>query len=209
MKVLVLGAAGKTGSIVLDQALAAGHDVTAFVRDREELKVHGVRVVEGDTTDGQSIEKAVKGQDAVLDAVGGGHKAFLETDLETSTAHHVIQAMRLHRVRRLVVISMLGEGESTRNASFFYEHILLPTYLRGADKDKAAMEDEVRQSNLDWVILRPAVLKDKPASGIIKIYSAESGETAHSISRADLAAFMLQQLTTDEHLRQALTLANQ
>ncbi len=67
------------------------------------------------------------------------------------------------------MISMLGEGESRRDASFFYERILLPTYLRGAARDKRATEKEVRQSNLDWVILRPAALKDEPASGVFKI----------------------------------------
>ena len=206
MKLLVVGAAGKTGREVVKQALAAGHEVTAFVHKADEFDVGDVRVVEGDATDGAAIEKAIAGQDAVIDAIGG-KTPYKETTLESSAASAIINAMKRNGVRRLVVTSMLGEGESKANASL-YERLLLATFLRGADKDKAAMESAVKASNLDWVILRPAILNDNAATGNVRVFASETGEKAHKITRADLAAFMLAQLTSDQYLNQAVTVAN-
>ena len=206
MKILVIGAAGKTGKAVVEEAVAAGHQVTAFVREADEYKGANVRVIEGDATDSAVINEAVFGQDAVLDAIGGT-TPYKTTTLETSAARTIIDSMQRNGVRRLVVTSMLGEGESKANASL-YERLLVSTFLRGADKDKAAMESTVEASGLDWVILRPALLSDDPATGDVRVFSAESGEKAHKITRADLAAFMIAQLSSNEHLHQAVAIAN-
>jgi putative NADH-flavin reductase len=143
------------------------------------------------------VAAAVAGQDAVLDAIGGP-TPYKATTLETSVANAVIAAMRQHGVRRLVVISMLGEGDSLANAPF-YTRLLLATLLRGDDKDKAAMESAVTGSDLDWVILRPAFLTDDPAQGNVRVFEVATGETAHQTTRADLATFMVAQLTSDEY----------
>jgi len=207
MNVLVIGAAGKTGRAVVEQAVAAGHHVTAFVHHATEYTAPAnVRVVEGDAADSAAIDAAVLGQDAVLDTIGG-KTPYKVTTLEPSAAHAIIAAMQRHGVRRLVVTSMLGVGESIANAPF-YERLLVATFLRGADQDKTAMEGAVEASELDWVILRPAILTDAPATGNVRVFEAETGENAHKITRADLAAFMVAQLTTDEHLHQAVTIAN-
>jgi len=206
MKVLVIGAAGKTGRAVVAQAVAAGHEVTAFVQKANEYNGANVRVVEGDATDSAAINKAVVGQDAVIDTIGG-KTPYKETTLESSAAKTIIASMRQNCVRRLVATSMIGEGGSEANATI-WERLLLSTMLRGADKDKAAMESAVEASNLDWVILRPAILNDDPATGNIRVFSAETGEKAHKITRADLAGFMVAQLSDNEHLHQAVTVAN-
>ncbi len=206
MKILVIGAAGKTGTAVVERAVAAGHEVTAFVRKADGYKGPNVRVIEGDATDSAVIEKAVAGQDAVLDTIGG-KTPYKATTLEESAARTIIASMQRNGVRRLVVTSMIGEGESEANATI-YERLLVATFLRGADKDKAAMESAVEASDLDWVILRPALLSDDPATGNVRVFPAESGDKAHKITRADLAAFMIAQLSNNEHLRQAVTIAN-
>ncbi len=207
MKVLVIGAAGKTGRAVVEQAVAAGHQVTAFVRQAKEYQGPAeVRVVEGDAADGGAMDAAVLGQDAVVDTIGG-KTPYKATTLESSAAHTIIAAMQRQGVRRLVVTSMLGVGESTANAPI-YERLLVATFLRGADQDKALMESAVEASGLDWVILRPAILTDDPAAGNVRVFTPETGEKAHKITRADLAGFMVAQLTTDEHLHQAVAIAN-
>ncbi|WP_375472189.1 NAD(P)-dependent oxidoreductase [uncultured Nostoc sp.] len=206
MKVLVIGAAGKTGRAVVEQAVAAGHQVTAFVHKADEYEVSNVRVIEGDATDGATMDAAVVGQDAVVDTIGG-KTPYKETTLESSAANTIIAAMQRNGVRRLVVTSMIGEGESEANATL-YERLLVSTLLRGADKDKAAMESAVESSGLDWVILRPAILNDDPAKGDVRVFDAETTEKAHKITRADLADFMLAQLDNNEYLHQAVTIAN-
>ena len=105
-------------------------------------------------------------------------------------------------------VSVLGAGDSTEHTGFFYEHLFLPTFLRGATPDKSAMESSVEGSALEWVILRPAILTDDGATRDVRIYSAaDAGDKAHKISRADVAQFMVDQLTSDDHLRQAVTIA--
>ncbi len=206
MKVLVFGAAGKTGRAVVEQAVAAGHRVTAFVQKADEYKDSNVRIVEGDATKGADVDAAVRGQDAVIDTIGG-KTPYKETSLESSAASAIIASMQQNGVRRLVVTSMIGEGESEANATI-WERLLVSTMMRGTDKDKAAMESTVEASSLDWIILRPAILSDDPAKGNARVFSAETGEKAHKITRADLAVFMVTQLTSDKYLRQAVTVAN-
>jgi putative NADH-flavin reductase len=207
MKLLVVGAAGKTGKAVVEQAVAAGHQVTALVRSVKEFApLASVRVIEGDATDSVVVDSAVAGQDAVIDTIGG-KTPYKETDLESSAARAIIASMQRNGVRRLIVTSMAGEGDSKANAST-YERLLMATFLRGADKDKAAMESAVEASGLDWIILRPAVLNDDAPTGDVRIFSAETNEKAHKITRQDLAAFMLAQLSSNEQLGRAVTIAN-
>lgn len=206
MKVLVLGAAGKTGEAIVEQAVAAGHDVTAFVHTAEKYQRTDVRVIGGDARDAGAVLQAVTGQDAVLDALGG-HLPFVETTLESDTAHNVIAAMQQSGVRRLVVISTIGEGDSGANVHSFYKHLVMPTLLRGVMKDKASMERTVENSALDWVIVRPAGLTDGDPKGI-HIVDPATAEKVRFVTRTDVARFMLEQLTSDRYLHQAVGIAN-
>ena len=206
MKVLVVGAGGKTGQLVVQRALDAGHEVTAFVHSADEYQGADVRLIEGDATDAAKMNEAIAGQDAVLDTIGG-KTPYKTTALEASVAKAIISAMQSNGVRRLVVTSMLGEGDSIEQTPF-YERILVSTFLRGANKDKANMEADVEASHLDWVILRPAILTDDAATGDVRVFTLESDDKAHKITRADVAAFMVDQLSSDQYLRQAVTIAN-
>jgi putative NADH-flavin reductase len=153
MKVLVIGAAGKSGEALVNEALVAGHKVTAFVRGAAQYKKANVRVV------------AVAGQDAVIDALGG-ETPWKVTTMETSAAHNIVGAMRRNGVRRLLKISVVGAGESVRNAGFFNEHLLMRTFLRGLLVDKAGMEAEIEGSNLDWTLVRPPMLTGGEKTGV-------------------------------------------
>ena len=209
MKVLVIGAAGKTGRLVVDRALAAGHSVKALVHDTAALADKplgdGVQIVQGDIHDPKTVSSAIMHCDAVIDTLGG-KKPFQETDLESSAAKIVLAAMREHGVKRLVVISVLGAGDSGAQSPFWYEHLFLPTFLHGALPDKNAMEAEVKASGVEWVLVRPPILTDNAATGTVKVIA--DNETAHKITRADLAEFLVQQLSSDTYLRTAVIVAN-
>jgi putative NADH-flavin reductase len=204
MKVLVIGAAGKSGDALVNEALASGHKVTAFVRGAVQYKKANVRVVVGNVLNAAAVDVAVAGQDAVIDALGG-KTPWKVTTMETSAAHNIVNAMRRNGVRRLLKISVVGAGESVKNAGFFNKHLLMRTFLRGLLVDKAGMESEIEGSNLDWTLVRPPMLTDAGKTGIARVLSAESGEKAHKIGRADLAAFMVQQLESSRYVRQAVT----
>jgi putative NADH-flavin reductase len=204
MKVLVIGAAGKSGEALVNEALGAGHKVTAFVRGAAQYKRANVRVVAGDVLDAAAVNVAVAGQDAVIDALGG-KTPWKVTTMETSAAHNIVDAMRRNGVRRLLKISVVGAGESVKNAGFFNEHLLMRTFLRGLLVDKAGMEAEIERSDLDWTLVRPPMLTDAEKTGIARVLSTEGGEKAHKIGRVDLAAFMVQQLESSQYVRQAVT----
>ena len=209
MKVLVIGAAGKTGRLVVDRALAAGHSVKALVHDTETLAEHpfaeGVQIVQGDVHDRATVQTAMTACDAVIDALGG-KTPFLKTDLESSAARVVLAAMKDAGAKRLVAISVLGAGDSGKQSPFWYEHLFLPTFLHGALPDKNAMEAEVKASGVEWVLVRPPILTDDPATGSIKVMHEH--EVAHTITRGDLARFLVDQLTDQSYLGTAVVIAN-
>ena len=209
MKVLVIGAAGKTGRLVVDRALAAGYSVKALVHDTAVLAdapfSDGVQITQGDVHDAGTVHAAIAGCDAVIDTLGG-KKPFLRTNTEESAARVVLTAMKERQVRRLIVISVLGAGDSGTHASFWYEHLLLPTFLRGALPDKNGMEAAVMGSGLEWVIVRPPMLSDDEPVGSVNV--VKEHEIAHKVTRADLAQFLVDQVESDAHLGTAVVIAN-
>jgi uncharacterized protein YbjT (DUF2867 family) len=206
MNVLIIGAAGKTGSIVVERAAAAGHVVTAFVRDLATYRAPAnVRVVAGDATDQTSVDKAMVGQDAVIDTIGG-KTPYRKTTLERSVAGAVLASMKANHAKRIIVISSFGVGDSVDQASWFVQHVIVPTWLRGSTEDKAAAEAVVRASGIAFVIVRPAMLIDHAATGNVRVFQGH--DTAHRVTRADVAQFCVDQLTSDEHVGGAVTIAN-
>jgi len=206
MNVLIIGAAGKTGAMVVERALAAGHVVTAFVRDAATYRAPAnVRVVAGDATDQASVDNAMARQDAVINTVAG-KTPYRKTALERSVAGAVVAAMKANGARRVIVISSFGVGDSADQAGWFVEHVIVPTWLRGSTEDKAAMEAVVRASGIAFVIIRPAMLTDHAATGHVRVFRGY--DTAHKITRADVAQFCVDQLTSDEHVGGAVTIAN-
>lgn len=205
MKVVVFGASGKTGSMVVEKAKAAGHDVTAFTHGGDARPPVGVRVVTGDAADDGAVRRAVAGHDAVIDTIGGT-TPWKDSGLEAKTAAAIIAGMRAGGARRFIVISAMGVDESREQASFVYGKLLMPTMMRGVVSDKGQLEQEVDASGLDFVIARPAMLSDDAENGALKVVPAP--EKAHHTRRGDLAGFLVEQLTSDTYLGQAVVVAN-
>ena len=207
MRVIVFGAGGGVGRQLVRQAIAGGHEVTAFVHSDPHDLTPGARIIEGDVLNPDAVRRAVAGHDAVLDAIGG-QTPWKRTGLEPDAARNIVDAMRNEGVRRLVVTSAMGVGDSGEVAGSFYEYVLVPTFLRGTMKDKAEMErDLAAATELDWVVVRPAALTDDEATGDVRVFADDEDGKAHKIARADVAAFMLEQLESDSHLRQRATIA--
>lgn len=199
MNVLIFGATGGTGRELVKQALEQGHTVTGFSRHAKELATEfpDLKVVEGDVADMATVESAVRGQDAVVSALGSSslkHNPALIKGVE-----NIVKAMEQHNVRRLVYQSSLGVGESRNQVNFLVRYIVIPLVLRNAIADHTEKERIIKQSNLDWVIVRPAGLTDDDRTGNYKF--GETIEFGGKISRADVADFMLKQLQDDTCLK--------
>ena len=200
MKVLIVGATGATGRVLMREALEQGYEVTALARNPSAVapEDYRPRVLEGNALDASDVETAVAGQDAVLSALGT--RSSRPTTLFSESTHNLICAMDKHGVRRLVCITGIGAGDSKGHVGFLYDRIILPFVVKNIYEDKNRQEEAIKQSDLDWVIVRPARLTDEPAKGEYGVYLGGS-YTAKTISRADVAAFMLAQLTDDTYVR--------
>jgi putative NADH-flavin reductase len=201
MKVLVLGSTGATGRAIVEVALLRGHAVTAFARDPQKVTAAHphLTVVRGDVLDQASLDKAVAGQDAVVFCVGPG-AAVKQSTLRTQGARNTVAAMTKAGVSRLVAMSGLGAGVSRASRGFFFDKITAPLVMRGVLEDQNGLEAEVRKSRLAWVLVRPGELTDALAKGKWAVSLDGSGVTPQ-VARADVVAFILDQLQSDEFLR--------
>lgn len=200
MRLAVFGATGGVGSVLVEQALQQGHEVTAFTRDAGRVTRRHARlaVVEGDLADPAAVGRAVAGRDAAIVVLGGGRAGGVRAP---GTAA-VITAMREHGVRRLIVQSTLGAGDSRGNLNFFWKRIMFGLLLRAAYADHQQQEQHVRHSDLDWTIVRPGAFADGPRTGAYRRgFGPDDRSTGLRIARADVADFLLEQLTDDRFVR--------
>ena len=204
MNILIVGATGGTGRELVKQALAQGHDVTAFVRRPAKVKLKHQRlsVIKGNVLDYASVESAMRGIDAVISALG--HKRWIiPTKIVSEGTKNVITAMKKQGVRRMVCETSLGVGNSWGRLGLFYTLFIIPFIIFFYFLDKGRQERFVMESGLDWIIVRPGRLTRGRKRGNYR-HGPDVGSRIWtvSISRADVADFMLQQLTDNTYLRQ-------
>ncbi len=205
MKVLLFGANGRTGRMVLNSALAQGHAVSVLVRHAKASFPDGVQVITGDALNAGDVQRAMQQQDAVVDCIGGTAPWKKQT-LERDVMQNIVSAMKTSGTKLLLVVSAMGVGDSAKQSPGWYRYLMVPTFLRGSTADKTAMEAVVRNSSVDWVIARPPILKDGPATGEVRVLA--NGETGHAITRQDLAEWLVQQLVRRTYQGQAVVVVN-
>ena len=194
MKLTIFGATGATGTELARQALEAGHEVAAVVRDPGRMSVPAqsrLNVITADVMDPAAISPAVADADAVITAIAP--HGLGPSTLRQDSTRSIMQAMGKVGARRLLFVS--GSIVADKGESFYLRYLLKPvvrrTFLRNVTADFAAAEAEIRASDLDWTIFRPPSLDNKPASGAYRVAVDRSLPHCFAISRADLAACML------------------
>jgi len=201
MKILVVGATGGTGQLIVRDAVAKGYSVVALVRSTARADLPGAELIEGDARDEDTLARAMDGCDAVVSALGTG-MGRRKVDLLTVATCALIAAMTRNDVRRLVCISALGVGDSRGHGGFVFDRLFQPLLLSQAYKDKNRQEAAIRVTSLDWVIVRPARLTDDQARGSVRALTNLASIKGGKVARADVARFAVEQLTVDTWLRQ-------
>lgn len=199
MKLVIFGATGSIGRQVVNQALSQGHTVTAFAREASKVGIEhpNLRIALGDVMDPISVENAIQGHDTVLCSIGAGRKG----NVRAEGTRNIINAMQKLGIRRLICQSSLGVGDSRGNLNAFWKYIMFGLLLRPAYADHIRQEEHVRQSNLDWTIVRPGALIDGERTGQYKHGFPGTDKTLKlKISRKDVADFMLRQLFDTNYL---------
>jgi len=194
MRVIVFGASGRTGKSIVEQALAAGHEVTAFVRDPHRLtsRAAGLTVAAGDVLDAAAVEAAMAGQDAVFIALGTGNDLGPTTVLSRGTAH-VVRAMETHGIQRVICLL---------SGWLFFESY--PPMFRDITAEHERQLAMLRASQLDWVAVCPPQITDGSATGRCRIAVDALPAGGVQVSKADIADFMVSQLADDIYLGQAV-----
>src|SRR6266436_7898706 len=208
MKLLVLGATGATGLEIVRQAIEHGHSVTAFVRSPEPLKrfQDRITVAQGDLLNSVELERVIQGHDAVVSGFGPRVPVSkADANLLQQFAVALTSAMLRAEVRRVVVESV---------AFLFRDSIVPPAYLLGRVlfpgivADSSAMEDVFARSGLDWTIVRPPELTDKPYTGKYRVREGHLPRFGFKVSRADVADFMIRVVENRSSIRKVVGVCN-
>jgi uncharacterized protein YbjT (DUF2867 family) len=223
MKLTIFAATGGIGRQALDQAIAAGHDVTAVVRNPRNLSATPARIVVADLADADpaTLESAVAGADAVLSCLGARSKADSRAGLVRHGTLAITVAMRAAGVQRIVVVSAAPVGTVPSPArpapprydpgdGFLIRHLLSPIAKAAfgtSYADLAQMEDVLRASDLDWTVVRPPRLTDKPLTGTYRMAYDQNVRRGLFIPRADVAHVMLRVLAEPQTIRRTVSLA--
>jgi putative NADH-flavin reductase len=223
MKLTIFAATGGIGRHILEQAVTAGHDVTAVVRNAGKLSGAPVRVVAADlaTADPAVLKSAIDGADAILSGLGPRNPRA-EAGIASRGTRAIVAAMQATHVQRIVVVSAapIGTVQSPGRPKppkhdpgdgFFMRHLF--SHVAGAMfrehyADLALMEDLLRDSGLNWTISRPPQLTDKPLTGTYRTAYGQNLRGGWSISRADVAHHMLRVLDQPETIKQVIGIAN-
>jgi uncharacterized protein YbjT (DUF2867 family) len=209
MKLTVLGATGGIGKELVRQALAAGHEVTAVVRDPARMPVTGERleVFRADLTDAEALRPAVAGRDAVVSGLGPrGRKDVGVAARLTRTA---LAALEAEGVRRLVVVSASPVGPEPEGDGFLDRAMrgIVSAVLKDVYTDLREMEADLARSGTDWTAVRPPRLQDKPLTGVYRRVVGGFPVRGRFVARADVAHAMLEAIDDPATVRQGVGVA--
>jgi len=206
LKILIIGGTGGTGRQIIQQALEEGHQVTALVRSPEKIKIINahLQIVKGNVLDRESVKRAVQGQEAVLSALGH-KKFFIKTNILSEGTKNIIDAMEQYKANRFICITSLGIGDSRFKLGLYYTLFVIPFIVFFYFLGKEKQEKLIRNSKLDWTIVRPGQLTNGKRTGTYK-HGPNVGSyiLTKMISRANVAHFMLRQLEDRTYSRKAV-----
>jgi len=205
INVVVLGAAGRTGRLIVAEALRSGHRVTAAVRNPSGVPAaSGLRVERADVRDADRLRDVVEGHDAVVCAIGAPGRSA--DNLYSDGARATVSAMHAAGVKRLLAITSVGVRHDDPHHAWWYRGLIKPL---GADlyADMARMEHIVRDSDLDWTFVRPTYLQDRAPTRAYRVTDNSTPKGGWRITRTDVARFVVDELDAHRWSRRAPSLA--
>lgn len=205
---IIFGATGTIGQHLVKQALEKEIKVTAFGRNASalgHLKNGNLKFYQGNVLDAESVKEALAGHDVVLCTLGAGKQG----NLRAPGTKNIIEGMKELGIDRFICQTTLGCGESIKNLNFIWKHIMFGWLLKDAFRDHERQEELVKDSPVDWTIIRPAAFTDGPLTGKYKhSFSGNEKGITLKISRSDVAHFTLNNLTANaDNLKKAIAIS--
>lgn len=202
MKIIIFGATGTIGKHLVEQSLGKGYEVLAFSRNKDNLNKFNhpsLIKIEGDVLNPKDVQNAIKDQEVIIIVLGSGSNR--KSRVRSEGTKNIIETMKINGVKRLICQSTLGAGESTGNLNFFWKNIMFGWFLKQLFLDHELQEEYVRNSGLDWTIVRPAAFTDgEKKENYRHGFSSIDKSVKLKISRADVADFILKQLDSSVYL---------
>jgi putative NADH-flavin reductase len=209
MKLAIFGGTGRTGQYLVTHALEADHHVVVLARTPSKLVIDDDRltIVHGDVTDRQKVEETIAGTDAVISVLGPTSNS--PDYLVSQGMQHIVAAMKNHSIKRLVISAGAGVADPNDKPKLINKLLgfLVRMFSRYVYEDMVRTVETVRQSDLDWTIVRVPMLTDDPATGDVKVAYVGKGMGSR-LSRSDLATFMLEQVKDQTYFHQAPAISN-
>jgi putative NADH-flavin reductase len=198
-KVLIIGASRGIGLETVKAALAAGHSVRALARSASSIPIQnaGLEKVPANALDSSTIRSALQGVDVVVQSLGvdiAPRAIFERTTLFSQSTRILVDAMKTAGVKRLIAVTGLGAGDSRGHGGLLYDAVVFPLLLKRVYDDKDVQEWIIRSSGLDWTIVRPGLLTNRPATRRYRVLTATKDWRFGIISRADVADFIVRQV---------------
>jgi putative NADH-flavin reductase len=198
-KLLVIGASRGIGLETVKAAVLAGHRVCALARSAATMPIENAALdkVSGDALDSDTIRNALQDVDVVIQTLGvdiAPRAIFERTTLFSRSTRILVDSMKAASVKRLIVVTGLGAGDSRGHGGLLYDAVIFPLLFKRVYDDKDVQEWIIRSSGLDWTIVRPGLLTDRPATGHYRVLSASKDWRFGVISRADVADFLVRQV---------------
>lgn len=207
MNIILFGSTGPTGKLILENLIKENHRVTCFVRNPQKLhlKSDSITVITGFILDSKAIETAMKGQELVISALGS--KPTLKDKTMSEATALIVKSMKKQDVKRIIVISTLGIKETYGMMGFMFTYILQTTVLRNNFSEKVKIEGILEKSNLDWIAVRPSILTNRTKTGRYKEGFDKYETITSTISRPDVADFILKNISFEKYNKTAVNLS--
>ncbi len=211
MQVTIFGGTGPTGLLVIQKALSAGHSVTAFVRTPSKITMQhaNLSIITGTLTDLDKIETAIKDADAVISVLGPTGKS--KGLVISNGIKNILAAMKKYGVNRLIATATPSYKDSNDKFQFGFAFgiFMVKALLKDTYKDIVETGEQIAESQLDWTIVRLPMLSNNVSKGKLNIgYTGDGKVKLFSLTRTDLADFLIQQLDDKTYLRQAPVISN-
>ncbi|MGE7603064.1 NAD(P)-dependent oxidoreductase [Peribacillus sp. NPDC097675] len=205
MNIIVFGASGKTGKLVVEQALNLQHKVTAFVRNPTKLQINhpNLQIIQGDALDEEAVQTAVSGQEVVISCLGSSSGLGKTTVLHEMT-QIIVNAMKAKHVSRIIYMASAGIDKEIPGLIGKLTMKMLGNVL----EDHHNAVEVIKKNDLIWTVARPMGLSDNPPTGSYREELQGIPKGSRSISRADVADFIIRALTDEKYLNQSVALGN-
>lgn len=210
MKIIVFGATGHVGNLFVEEALKAGHEIVAYVRNPKKMRIQNPKVflVVGDLDNAEKIDEAIKGSDAVVSVIGPLGRQ--DTLIFAPAYEHIIESMKKQGVKRLIALGTPSVPDAHDRFNFIFWALTFGVgfLIHKGYTDMKTLGQDIRESGLDWTIVRVPLLTNRPRKGSVKVGYFGAGVDWFRLTRADFADFLVKQLTDRTYIGKAPAISN-